>query len=186
MFERFTEHARRVIFFARYEASQMGSSYIEPEHLLLGVLRERSSLGFALPAGLNLEQARLDFQAESPVGSKTGTSVDLPMSHTSKRFLAYAAEEAERLNHRHIGTPHLLLGLLRDATPASKMLHKHGFELESLRQQIATAESLESRGGDAITSLREALARIAQRLTPNTEPAPVYWICPVDRTPNPE
>lgn len=39
MFERYTEKARRVIFFARYEASQYGSSYIETEHLLLGLLR---------------------------------------------------------------------------------------------------------------------------------------------------
>ena len=40
MFERYTEKARRVIFFARYEASQYGSPYIETEHLLLGLLRE--------------------------------------------------------------------------------------------------------------------------------------------------
>jgi ATP-dependent Clp protease ATP-binding subunit ClpC len=40
MFERYTEKARRVIFFARYEASQYGSPYIETEHLLLGSLRE--------------------------------------------------------------------------------------------------------------------------------------------------
>ena len=38
MFERYTEKARRVIFFARYEASQFGSPYIETEHLLLGLL----------------------------------------------------------------------------------------------------------------------------------------------------
>src|SRR5664280_267950 len=40
MFERYTEKARRVIFFARYEASQFGSPYIETEHLLLGLFRE--------------------------------------------------------------------------------------------------------------------------------------------------
>ena len=40
MFERYTERARRVLFFARYEASQLGSISIETEHLLLGLLRE--------------------------------------------------------------------------------------------------------------------------------------------------
>ena len=44
MFERYTEKARRVIFFARYEASQFGSPYIETEHLLLGLLREDKAL----------------------------------------------------------------------------------------------------------------------------------------------
>jgi hypothetical protein len=44
MFERYTEKARRVVFFARYEASQFGSPYIETEHLLLGLLREDKAL----------------------------------------------------------------------------------------------------------------------------------------------
>ena len=44
MFERYTEKARRVIFFARYEASQYGSPYIETEHLLLGLMREDKAL----------------------------------------------------------------------------------------------------------------------------------------------
>ena len=43
MFERYTEKARRVIFFARYEASQFGSPCIETEHLLLGLLRANAS-----------------------------------------------------------------------------------------------------------------------------------------------
>ena len=44
MFERYTEKARRAIFFARHEATQFGSPYIESEHLLLGLLRETKSL----------------------------------------------------------------------------------------------------------------------------------------------
>ena len=44
MFERYTEPARRVIFFARYEASQCASPAIEPEHLLMGLLRENKDL----------------------------------------------------------------------------------------------------------------------------------------------
>jgi len=44
VFERYTEKARRVIFFARYEASQYGSPYIETEHLLLGLMREDKAL----------------------------------------------------------------------------------------------------------------------------------------------
>ena len=52
MFERYTEKARRVIFFARYEASMFGSSYIETEHVLLGLLREdRYGLQCVLDSG---------------------------------------------------------------------------------------------------------------------------------------
>src|SRR5579863_613622 len=126
MFERYTEHARRVIFFARYEASEAGRMYIEPEHLLLGVLRERVSLNLALPAGLNLEEARREFQALWPVREKISTAIDMPLADTAKRVLAYAGEEAERLSHAYISTQHLLLGLLRGSTPAAAMLQKHG------------------------------------------------------------
>jgi ATP-dependent Clp protease ATP-binding subunit ClpC len=44
MFEEFTEKTRRVMFFARYEASQLGNEYVEPEHLLLGLMREDKAL----------------------------------------------------------------------------------------------------------------------------------------------
>ncbi|MDQ3256655.1 MAG: hypothetical protein M3R15_22655, partial [Acidobacteriota bacterium] len=60
MFERYTEKARRVIFFARYEASQFGAPAIEPEHLLLGLMREDKTLTarFLLRAQANLEVIR--------------------------------------------------------------------------------------------------------------------------------
>lgn len=52
MFERYTETARCVIFFARYEASAHGSPIIDTEHLLLGILREDKNLVNQLaPAG---------------------------------------------------------------------------------------------------------------------------------------
>jgi len=113
MFERYTEKARRVIFFARYEASQFGSPYIESEHLLLGIVREDKALSNRF---LRSEVASIRKQVESQTTTreKTSTSVDLPLSNESKRVLAYAGEEAERLAHKHIGTEHLLLGLLRE------------------------------------------------------------------------
>ncbi len=185
MFERYTEHARRVIFFARYEASHAGSPCIEPEHLLLGVLRERVSLGFELLPSVSLEQARRDFQAESAVRPKLSVSADLPLTPTSKRVLAFGAEEAEWLKDGLIGTQHLLLGLLRESTPACTMLQKHGLELERLREQIAKGEPLAlAKAVDAMTALRGNFARVAERLTQDIEPAAVYSVLPLDRGPN--
>ena len=94
MFERYTEKARRVIFFARYEASQFGTPHIETEHLLLGLLREDKALAnrFNLPLA-EIESIRKQIEVHTPPGKKVSTSVDLPMSHDSKRILAYAAEE---------------------------------------------------------------------------------------------
>ena len=110
MFERYTEKARRVIFFARYEASQFGSPYIETEHLLLGLLREDKALtNRFLRSHQSVESIRKQIEGHTTIREKVSTSVDLPLSNECKRVLAYAAEEAERLSHKHIGTEHLLL-----------------------------------------------------------------------------
>src|SRR5438309_1375579 len=143
MFERYTEKARRVIFFARYEASQFGSPYIETEHLLLGLLREDKALANRfLRSHAAIESIRKQIEAHTTVREKVSTSVDLPLSHECKRVLAYGAEEAERLSHKHIGTEHLLLGLLREEKSfAAEILHERGLRLSAVREEIARSAS---------------------------------------------
>src|ERR1700689_1720069 len=139
MFERYTEKARRVIFFARYEASQFGSPYIETEHLLLGLLREDKALtNRFLRSHASVESIRKQIEGHTTIREKVSTSVDLPLSNECKRVLAYAAEEAERLSHRHIGTEHLLLGLLREEKCfAAEILHERGLRLSTIREERA-------------------------------------------------
>ena len=143
MFERYTEKARRVIFFARYEASQFGSPYIETEHLLLGLIREDKALANRfLRSSASVESIRKQIEAHTTLREKVSTSVDLPLSHECKRVLAYAAEEAERLNHKHIGTEHLLLGLLREEKCfAADILHERGLRLTQVRDEIQRSSS---------------------------------------------
>ena len=143
MFERYTEKARRVIFFARYEASQFGSPYIESEHLLLGLIREDKALANRfLRSHAAIESIRKQIEAHTQVREKVSTSVDLPLSHECKRVLAYAAEEAERLSHKHIGTEHLLLGLLREEKCfAAEILHERGLRLATIREELARSQS---------------------------------------------
>ncbi len=139
MFERYTEKARRVIFFARYEASQFGSPYIETEHVLLGLLREDKALtNRFLRSSLAVEEIRKQIESATIVREKVSTSVDLPLSNENKRVLAYAAEEAERLSHKHIGTEHLLLGLLREENSfAAQILNERGLRISGVREALA-------------------------------------------------
>src|SRR5262245_44833696 len=140
MFERYTEKARRVIFFARYEASQFGSPYIETEHLLLGLLREDKALTnrFLRSHASSVESIRKQIEGHTTIREKVSTSVDLPLSNECKRVLAYAAEEAERLSHKHIGTEHLLLGVLREEKCfAAEILHERGLRLSAIREELA-------------------------------------------------
>jgi len=139
VFERYTEKARRVVFFARYEASQFGSPYIETEHLLLGLLREDKALSNRfIRSHASVESIRKQIEAHTTVRENVPTSVDLPLSNESKRVLAYAAEEAQRLGHKHIGTEHLLLGLLREEKCfAAEILHERGLRLSAVREALA-------------------------------------------------
>jgi hypothetical protein len=140
MFERYTEKARRVIFFARYEASQFGSPCIETEHLLLGLLREDKALAHRFLGTTSSESIRKQVEARVLRGSEViPTSVDLPLSAECARVLAYGAEEAERLKHKHIGTEHMLLGLLREEKSlAAMILREHGVELSAAREGVAS------------------------------------------------
>jgi ATP-dependent Clp protease ATP-binding subunit ClpA len=138
MFERYTEAARRSIFFARYEASQLGGRQIETEHLLLGLLRENKATVHRFLTSVAVPEIRAKIEAHSTRDPKLATSVDLPLSEESRRVLAYAAEEAERLAQRHIGGEHLLLGLLREESGyAALLLGEHGIHLAALRLEMA-------------------------------------------------
>ncbi|MCA1593108.1 MAG: ATP-dependent Clp protease ATP-binding subunit [Acidobacteria bacterium] len=148
MFERYTEKARRVIFFARYEASQFGAPSIEPEHLLLGLMREDKTLTsrFLARAQASLEAIRKEIEGRAPLREKISTSVELPLAPETKRVLAFAHEESDRLQHRHIGTEHLLLGLLREErSMAAEILYERGLRLPSVREEVARATGVDPR-----------------------------------------
>jgi len=140
MFERYTEKARRTIFFGRYEASQFGSPYIESEHLLLGLLREDKALANTfLHSHGAVESIRKQVEGQTAIREKASTSIDLPLSNECKRILTYAAEEADKLSHKFIGTGHLFLGVLREQDCfAAKLLRERGIALEMAREQIGS------------------------------------------------
>src|SRR5213075_1285191 len=161
MFERYTERARRGIFFARYEASQFGSTTIETEHLLLGLIREDKNLtNRFLRNSSSIESIRKEIEGRTTIREKVSTSIDLPLSNECKRILAYAAEEAEILNHRHVGTEHLLLGILREENCiAAEILRARGLRPETIREELSR---------DSIETLRHR--HESRTALPNREP----------------
>ncbi len=167
MFERYTEKARRVIFFARYEASQFGSPYIETEHLLLGLLREDKALtNRFLRSHASVESIRKQIEGHTTIREKVSTSVDLPLSNECKRVLAYAAEEAERLSHKHIGTEHLLLGLLREEKCfAAEILHERGLRLPAIREELQRSTQEKTPATAARARESSLLAEFSRDLT---------------------
>ncbi len=139
MFERYTERARRVIFFARYEASQLGAHSIQTEHVLLGLIREGKGLTQRLlnRGSLKMEEMRRQVEGRCRYGDQVSTTVEMPLSPEVKRVLALAQDEAEQLGHSYTGTEHLLLGLLReDTATAAEVLRENGLTLPFVREEI--------------------------------------------------
>lgn len=133
MFERYTEAARRAIFFARYEASQHGATAIGPIHLLLGLLRESGATFTLAGNGVSVDTIIEDCRRALPsLGEKTSTSVDMPLTEECKRALAEAALQADILSSRAITPQHLTLGLMKVSEDVAAILRKHGLTAEKL------------------------------------------------------
>jgi ATP-dependent Clp protease ATP-binding subunit ClpA len=139
MFERYTEPARRVIFFARYEAAQLGSDSIGTEHLLLGLIRENKGLPARLLRERNVSTRAIRAEIEGAAfqHEMVSTSVDIPLSAEARRVLGHADKEAETMLHEHIGPEHLLLGLLWVTEGvAAEILARNGLRLARVREDI--------------------------------------------------
>jgi ATP-dependent Clp protease ATP-binding subunit ClpC len=140
MFERYTKKARRVIYFARLEASGYGSRHIETEHILLGLMRESPALlKRALGPEADEAQIRAEIEKSIEMGERFSTAIEVPLTEESKKVLVHAAEEADALGHRPIGSAHLLLSLLSfRRSRAARILAARGVKLQSLRERLAS------------------------------------------------
>src|SRR5262249_24333652 len=116
VFEKYSERSRRVVFFARTEASQLGARAIEPEHLLLAVMKEDASLMENTLRGHPASASEIRKTIEGTMRSDTRAtdSVDLPLSATAKKVLRLATDQAEKAGDQRIEPRHLLLGILLD------------------------------------------------------------------------
>ncbi|MBL8196192.1 MAG: ATP-dependent Clp protease ATP-binding subunit ClpC, partial [Blastocatellia bacterium] len=143
MFEKYTEEARRVIFFARYEASQFGASEIKSEHLLMGLIREDKELinkffnGSKNLLDLDFVYKEVEVRTHKLRGIEPYT-YDLELSLEVKRILACASEEYEKLQSKYLSTEHLLLGILgtEEQGIAGEILRGQGLSFDSVKDRI--------------------------------------------------
>lgn len=138
MFERFTDPARRVVVFAQDEARRLNHVHIGPEHLLLGVVREGKDIGGQALAtfGLTLEDTRRRVEADLPRGVQ-GPGSHIPFTPRAKNVLEQSLHTALSLEHKHIGTEHIVLGLASDdAGTAGKVLTDAAGDLDRVRREV--------------------------------------------------
>src|ERR671928_108806 len=166
MFEKYNEKARRALFFARYEASKLGSRVIDSEQILLGVLREGKEIIKEIFSRFNVkpEQIRREVEGDRLFVDRISSSAELPLSEESKKILAYAAHEAESMLHQYVGTEHLLIGILRvESSTAARILTAKGLNVYGVREE--TISILKEREADKQKKELPFLAEYARDLT---------------------
>jgi ATP-dependent Clp protease ATP-binding subunit ClpC len=171
MFERFTDHARRAIVFAQEEARELDHNYIGTEHLLLGLLRGQGTSAARVleSAGITLDAARAEVTEIIGRGQVT-PSGHIPFTPRAKKVLELSLRESTALGHSHIGTGHLLLGLIHEGDGvAVVVLNRLGADLDDLRERTAEGTPAdperETVGGPSPQSAATAATVAAARLS---------------------
>jgi len=170
-FERFSEGARRVLTRAQGEAQRLGHSYIDTEHILLGIAGEESGIAAKVLSNLGMSTGKIQAAVEFVIGKgehrSTGGEVDL--ARRAKRAIEFAVDEARRLNSSYIGVEHILLGLLRESEGvAFSVLESLGITLERTRDEVSRVvrqESMRSRSTGRVGTRTPTLDQLGTDLT---------------------
>src|SRR5687767_10492911 len=176
-FDRFNDRAKRVLALAQDEAIRFNHNYIGTEHLLLGLVREGEGVAARVLDSLGVELSKVRTAVEFIIGrgDSTTSPSEITLSPRTKKVIELAIDEARKLGHSHVGTEHLLLGLVREGEGiASGVLESLGVSLEKVRHQViatlgqqhpATAEAASAGGGKTAGSKTPTLDQLGVNLT---------------------
>jgi ornithine carbamoyltransferase len=177
MWQRFTERARRVVFFAQEESARLGENYVGTEHLLLGLIRDSDNVAVRIleRIGVCAEWIRADVVRQVARGhGHLGQEMEL--TPRSKRVIDLAYEEARALRNNYIGTEHLLLGLIREGDGlAARVLQKAGADHETVMREVLVMQNEKdesSEGGPVEESAAKRMWRLQQMRDAREDPLP--------------
>ena len=163
MWQRFTERARKAVFYAQEEALELGENLVGPEHLLLGLVREDDNMAARILGRLGVEPGavRQKVLARLEPG-EPGTGEDLRLTPAAKQVVDWAYEEARHLLDNSIDAEHLLLGMLREPVGiVPEALASLGVTPEGVREQLqqmrAAAKMAADKPSEELLSLDEAV-----------------------------
>ncbi len=142
MFERFTEHARRVMELANREAQRFGHERIGTEHILWGLAKENHGVAATVLEHFHVDLKPLRQEVEALLQNRPHLEdvAKLPQSQHARDVIVYAVEEARALHHNYVGTEHILLGLMRSGeTVAAQVLVNLGLQLDAVRDEVRKA-----------------------------------------------
>lgn len=151
MWQRFTERARKVVFYAQEEARRLGECNVTPSHLLLGLMRESDHVAARILDRLGVSHEMIQAQVYPQSWPPAPTLSPVPLipvdsmqlTPNSKRVIDAAYQESKRLSNNYIGTEHLLLGLLHNNGNAGQFLGNLGLSAARARVEVAQLQGVE-------------------------------------------
>ncbi len=156
---------------AQGEAQRLGHSYIDTEHILLGIAGEESGIASRVLSNLGISMSKIQAAVEFVIGKgeRRATSGDVDLAPRAKRAIEFAVDEARRLNSSYIGVEHLLLGLLRENEGvAFSVLESFGITLERTRDEVnrvVRQEAVRARTTGRVASRTPTLDQLGTDLT---------------------
>ncbi len=144
--DRYTDGAKKTVYYAKKEALRCGHPSLRTEHILLGLLKDSDNTGCAVlrECGMDLRAVRAKLSLRMTAGGTSPPTDEIPFSVSARRVLRYSANEAKSMNHRYVGTEHLLLGLIRERSGlASDVLHEMGVNLLMVKRRILETTTME-------------------------------------------
>lgn len=139
MAKRFTENAQKIILIAQEEAKRLNHDYVGTEHILLGLSAIDGTVSHKILSGMGITFRKVRQEIEKMVG--IGDTImllgEIPFTPRAKAVLEFSVEESQLLSTEHIGTEHILLGLIREEEGmAGKILENLGISLPVLRDAV--------------------------------------------------
>jgi len=138
-FDRFNDRAKRVLALAQDEAIRFNHNYIGVEHLLLGLVREGEGVAARVLDSLGIDLSKMRSSVEVMIGrgKETTSPSEITLSPRTKKVIELAVDESRKLGHSHVGTEHLLLGIVREGqSVGAGVLESMGVNLEQVRHQV--------------------------------------------------
>jgi len=138
-FDRFDSSAKRVLALAQDEAIRFSHNYIGTEHLILGLVREGRGIAAQVlnAMGADVSKLRSAVGFIIPRGDAATTPTEITLSPRTKKVVELAVDESRKLGQPHIGTEHLLLGLVREGDGiAAGVLESLGIRLPAVRAKV--------------------------------------------------
>jgi ATP-dependent Clp protease ATP-binding subunit ClpA len=175
-FDRFNDRAKRVLALAQDEAIRFNHNYIGTEHLLLGLVREGEGVAARVLDSLGVELSKVRTAVESMIGRGDATTSpsEITLAPPMKKAVELAIDEARKLGHSHVGTEHLLLGIVRQGGSIGAMLlGQLGVDLEKVRHQVIATLGQPHPGVGAATS--------ASAPSASASPSREQFVGPFDR-----